>query len=128
MENTNPMILLFIMGHFIQVTNVLLIDADVSKALVDYVSENEIENLVLGASKRSGITRSATISQRSVPDMIMPHKRDAYETPSPVYFGSADLVGHDLDVNFVGHANKNRTSASLSPIDLEAEMRRLNLS
>nr|GEV65278.1 concanavalin A-like lectin/glucanase, subgroup [Tanacetum cinerariifolium] len=41
----------------IQVTNVLLIDADVSKTLVDYVSENEIENLVLGASTRSGITR-----------------------------------------------------------------------
>ena len=41
----------------IQVTNVLLTDADVSKALVDYVNGNEIENLVLGASTRSGITR-----------------------------------------------------------------------
>ncbi|GJW05578.1 gypsy type transposase, partial [Tanacetum coccineum] len=99
----------------IQVTNVLLIDADVSKALVDYVSENEIENLVLGASTRNGITRSATISQRSAPDMIMPHIRDAYETPSLVYFGSVDLVGHDLDVNFMGHSNENRTLASSSP-------------
>ncbi|GKB76358.1 U-box domain-containing protein 35-like protein isoform X2 [Tanacetum coccineum] len=70
---------------------------------------------------------SATISQRSAPDMIMPYKRDAYEMPSPVYFRLADLVGHDLDVNFVGHANENRTSTSLSPIDLEAEMRRLKL-
>ncbi|GJR04667.1 U-box domain-containing protein 35-like protein [Tanacetum coccineum] len=70
---------------------------------------------------------SATISQRSAPDMIMPYKRDAYVMPSPVYFGLADLVGHDLDVNFMGHANENRTSTSLSPIDLEAEMRRLKL-
>ncbi|GKG28839.1 hypothetical protein Tco_0416204, partial [Tanacetum coccineum] len=45
----------------------------------------------------------------------------------PEYFGSADLAGHDLDVNFVGHANENKTLTSLSPIDLEAEMRRLKL-
>ncbi|GKC87276.1 gypsy type transposase, partial [Tanacetum coccineum] len=137
----------------IQVTNVLLIDVDVSKALVDYVSENEIENLVLGASTRSGITRflerrlatrtlvnlsappkitlssepedetrSATISQRSAPDMIMPHIRDAYETPSPVYFGSVDLVGHDLDVNFMGHSNENRTLASSSPEEVHPQL------
>ncbi|PWA78638.1 Concanavalin A-like lectin/glucanase, subgroup [Artemisia annua] len=170
----------------IQVTNVLLIDADVSKALVDYVNENEIENLVLGASTRSGITRkfknshvgssvmkrvpdfcsvhiiskgrvlerrlatrtlvnlsappkillsseledgnrSAAISQRSAPDMTMPHKRDVYESPDPVTFGSVHLVGHNLDVNFVGDSNENRTSASLSPNDLEAEMKRLKL-
>lgn len=170
----------------IQVTNVLLIDADVSKALVDYVTENEIKNLVLGASTRSGITRkfknshvgssvmkrvpdfcsvhviskgrvlerrlatrtlvnlsarpkislsseledgnrSAAISHRSAPDMTMPHKRDVYETPAPVTFGSVHVVGHDLDVNFVEDSNENKTSASLSPIDLEAEMRRLKL-
>ncbi|XP_024958984.1 U-box domain-containing protein 51-like [Cynara cardunculus var. scolymus] len=53
----------------IPVTNVLLIDNDVPKAVVAYVRENKIENLVLGASTRSGIARKFKSSH--VPYTIM---------------------------------------------------------
>ncbi|XP_073150184.1 U-box domain-containing protein 35-like [Henckelia pumila] len=45
----------------IKVSEVLLEDTDVSRALCDFVRNNSIENLVLGASVRTGFNRFKTI-------------------------------------------------------------------
>ncbi|KAK8581911.1 hypothetical protein V6N13_144905 [Hibiscus sabdariffa] len=45
--------------HAIQVKEVILEDADVCKALLDYVSRNLINSLVMGASTRSSLSRKS---------------------------------------------------------------------
>ncbi|XP_073033487.1 U-box domain-containing protein 35-like isoform X1 [Primulina eburnea] len=45
----------------IKVSEVLLEDTDISRALCDYVRNNLIENLVLGASVRTGFSRFKTV-------------------------------------------------------------------
>lgn len=43
--------------HQIQCKDIMLEDVDVAKALIEYVSQSAIENLVLGTSSRNGFLR-----------------------------------------------------------------------
>ncbi|KAK3437453.1 hypothetical protein EUGRSUZ_C02137 [Eucalyptus grandis] len=52
----------------IQCKDILLEDTDVAKALIEYVSHNSIENLVLGSSSKSGFLR--TFKATDVPSSV----------------------------------------------------------
>ena len=46
---------------------VILEDTDISKALLDYISKNLINSIVLGAATRSGISRLINTSSFLIP-------------------------------------------------------------
>lgn len=49
-------------GFQIEAKEVVLHDIEVSNALVDYISNHSVSNIVVGASNRNALTRSLSIS------------------------------------------------------------------